>query len=230
MRNKQRILIAAMVLMIAALLNSCATSGLKSSHQKGFGPLSTRIPYVNMTNYYGYVSDAVVPDGKYKEKDAFYLYFWVPAVIDEVGVSMYSPADADPQEGDFKHPVYDEMIAADSEAFFDTYIALEKLDIFDPAKIKDGGSAISLLATNDDSSEMPKNPAGRKYNSLLRHVSEASDPLKALTRGVYRVTFTSFRGSVNGSYVANVGSNIPGVVIASSLEEPHDAVQTASAE
>lgn len=216
------------VLSLAVLFaSSCATTGLKSSIQKGFGPLSMRLPYASMANYYGYVSPGVEADGTYKEKDAYYLYFWVPAVIDEVGVSMYSPADMDPAEGDFVATNYQELIEGDSEAFFDTYLVLEKMDIFDPAKIKDGGNAISELATNDDSGEMAANPSGSKYNSLLRHKSEISDPLKALTRGVYRIGFTSFRGSVEGSFIANVGTNIPGVVIASSLEELHTAVNAA---
>lgn len=140
---------------------------------------------------------------------------------------MYSPADKEPAEGDFKHGLYEELIAADKKDFFDTYLVLEKMDIFAPEKIIEGGTAISVLATNDDSSEMPKNPAGRTYNSLLRHTSEASDPLKALTRGVYRISFTSFRGNVEGSYLANVGTNVPGVIIASSLEELHELVNAA---
>ncbi|MDC7218717.1 MAG: LipL32 family surface lipoprotein [Spirochaetales bacterium] len=223
----KRKLIAVIFAVAAIAMTGCSTTGLKSSHTKGIGPVSTRLPYLNMVNYFGYVSPDVTPDGEYKGKDAYYLYFWVPAVIDEVGVSMYSPADKEPAEGDFQHGLYEELIAADSEAFFDTYLVLEKMSIIDPAKIKDGGEALSVLATNDDSSEMPKNPAGRKYNSLLRHVSEASDPLKALTRGVYRISFTSFRGSVEGSYLANVGTNVPGVIIASSLEELHDMVNAA---
>lgn len=223
----KKAILVGLVGLMAIMASSCATTGLKSSMSKGVGPLSVQIPYANMVDYYGYVSSDVKPDGEYKEKDAFFLYFWVPAIIDEVGVAMYSPADKAPAEGDFKSGTYDNLIATDAEAFFDTYLVLEKMDIFDPAKIKDGGSPISELATNDDSSEMHKNPSGSSYNSLLRHESEVSDPLKALTRGVYRISFTSFRGDVEGSFIANVGTNLPGVVIASSLTELHDMVNVA---
>jgi len=227
MKNKFALSVIAFSVLLAS---SCTTSGLSSSITLGFGPFTVQAPYSSQTDYYGYVSADVKPDGKYKGKDAYYLYFWVPAVIDEVGVAMYSPANKAPKEGDFKSANFDNQYAADSESFFDTFIALEKMDIFDPAKIKEGGSVISELATNDDSSEMPKNPADQSYNSLLRHQSEVSNPLKALTRGVYRIVFTSFRGDIEGSFIAQVGTNIPGVVIASSLEELDKAVNTPESE
>ncbi len=218
----KKILKYSLAFVLIAGLVSCG--GLKSSRQKGFSIFKFRAPYVSKVNYFGYVSKDIKPDGKYKGKDTYYLYFWVPAVIDEVGVCMYSPADMKPAEGDFQHPKYAENIAKDAEAFFDTYLVLERLAIIDNKKIKNGGKVFSLLTTNDDSGELHKNPAGRKYNSLLRHVSQVSNPLKALIRGVYRISFTSFRGSVQGSYIAQVGTNIPGVVIASSLKELHEKV------
>jgi len=220
---RKGLLLSGLIGSFALLLSSCG-GGLKSSNMEGFGPFTARAPYVSTVDYFGYVSPAVQPDGEHKGKDAYYLYFWVPAIIDEVGVSMYSPANEEPEEGDFKHTVYDTEIKKDSKAFFDTYIALEKMAIFSPDSIKDGGSVMSLLTTNDDSSEMDENPSGRSYNSLLRHESTVSDPLKALVRGVYRISFTSFRGDVKGSYVATVGTNIPGVVVASSLAELHEKV------
>lgn len=223
MKFVKRLSLFALLAVASAGFVSCG-GGLKSSIRKGFGPLSMRVPYAKYVNYYGYVSSDIQPDGKYKGKDAYYLYFWVPAVIDEVGVSMYSPADKKPGSSDFKHPKYDAGIAKDAKAYFDTYLALERMDIIDPAKIKSGGKAISLLETNDDSGELPANPGGSRYNSLLRHKSQAGDPLKALVRGVYRITFTSFRGKVAGSYIATVGTNVPGVKIASSLEELHKIV------
>ncbi|WP_028972816.1 LipL32 family surface lipoprotein [Spirochaeta cellobiosiphila] len=227
MRNKIVISILTITTFLAV---GCSTSGLTSSITKGVGPLTVHAPYANMTNFYGYVASDVKADGEYKGKDSYYLYFWVPAVIDEVGVAMYSPADQVPSEGDYKSAIFDSAYEKDSEAFFDTFIALEKMDIFDPEKIKDGGSVVSELATNDDSGEMPKNPAGQSYNSLLRHKSDAGSPLKALTRGVYRIAFTSFRGDIEGSFTAQVGTNIPGVVIASSLEELHKAVNGTESE
>ena len=211
-----------LLFVLPFIVTACFGGGsfvLKSSVMKGVGPLKARLPYANTVNYFGYISPSVQPDGKYKGKDAFYLYFWVPAVIDEVGVSMYSPADRKPGGKDFKQKSYDELVAKNPKKYFDTYLALEKLNIFNPEKIKNGGSVMSKLAYNDDTSEIPANPGGMKYNSLLRHRSVASNPMKALVRGVYRITFTSFRGAVEGSYIATVGTNVPGVKIAASLEE-----------
>nr|WP_232011707.1 LipL32 family surface lipoprotein [Moritella yayanosii] len=62
------------------------------------------------------------------------------------------------------------------------------------------------------------NPSGSSYNSLLRQVSEVSSPTKALVRGVYRISFTSFRSAIEGSFEATIDTNVPGVNIAASLE------------
>lgn len=205
-------------------LVGCASKGLKSTKEAGFMFLKSKVPYANYVDYYGYVSPKTRADGKYKKKDTYYLYVWVPGVIDELGVSMYSPADKKPKSIDFKHKSFDKNFAKNNKDFFDTYLVLEKLKIKSAATIKNGGRALSLLKTNDDSREMPKNPSGRSYNSLLRHVSKASNPLKALTRGVYRIGFTSFRGSVKGSYIATIGTNIPGIKMAANLKSLHDLV------
>ena len=113
----------------------------------------------------------------------------------------------------------------DSSDYFDTYITLERSDIF----LKDDISAESVanaswytLARNDDSSEMPKNPGGRSYNSLLRYESDINDPLSALSVGLYRIGFTTYKtGEVSGTFLAQVGSPIklPGVGIAKTIEE-----------
>ncbi len=224
MKVIKRLLTIALMALAGVSLASCATGGLKSSNSLGYGPVSMRAPYASYSQYFGYVSPDVKPDGKYKGKDVYYLYFWVPAVIDEVGISMYSPADKEPSDSDFKSPAYDAGMAKDKDAFFDTYIVLDRMDILDPTKIKDGGKVFSTLQTNDDDSEMPANPSGSHYNSLLRHVSEVSDPMKALVRGVYRIGFTSFRGNVQGSYIATIGTTIPGVKVAATLDELHKIV------
>lgn len=211
-------------LLLLLSLVGCASKGLKSSKETGFMFLKAKIPYANYVDYYGFISPKTRPDGRYKNKDAYYLYVWVPGVIDELGISMYSPADKTPKNLDFKHKSFDKNFAKNNKDFFDTYLVLEKLKVKGPNSIQKGGPVLSLLKTNDDSREMEKNPSGRNYNSLLRHISEARNPLKALTRGVYRIGFTSFRGAVRGSYIATVGSNIPGVKMASNLLELHKMV------
>lgn len=224
MRRKLAMFAILVLSLLMITQTAFAGSELKSSIVKGFGPVKAAVPYLNTVNYFGYIAKDTKPDGKFKGKDAFYIYVWVPVIIDEIGISMYSPADMEPAKGDFKHPLFDKDMARDPKRFFDTFIALERMAIIEPEKIKDGGKPFSMLAENDDSGEMHPLPSGSKYNSLLRHVSTPKDPLKALVRGVYRITFTSFRGNVEGSFIATVGTNIPGVIIAPTLQDLHKLV------
>ena len=203
---------------------SAGGPALKSSVTQGVAGVEARLPYANYTNYFGYVDASVKPEGKYKNKDAYYLYAWVPAAVDEIGVSMISPATSAPTKSDFVNANYSQNFESDSSTFFDTYLVLDRMDIIDPAKIKNGGKSLQKLTYNDDSSELPKNPGGQSYNSLMRHTSDINNPSKALVRGVYRISFTSFRSSVEGSFEATVGTNVPGVKIAASLEELHNLV------
>lgn len=219
MRKTQRILIVCLAFFLCTGFFGKGDNNLKSSQSKGVGPLKVRLPYLNYSKYFGYVDTSVKPEGKYKDKDAYYLYVWVPAAIDELGVSMVSPAKGKPGKKDFVHELFKKGMKKDKKAYFDTYLVLDRLDVTDAAKIKDGGKVLQTLKYNDDSSELKKNPGGRKYNSLLRHQTELGSPTKALVRGVYRVSFTSFRGKVNGSYMATIGSNVPGIKIANSLEK-----------
>lgn len=167
-------LILAASIASTVFLAGCSGAQLKSSNATSLAGFEMRAPYVNYSDYFGYVNQSVKPDGKYKGKDAYYLYLWVPAAIDELGVSMVSPAPKEPKEGDFIHPNFNAGMEKSSEAFFDTYLALDRLQITDPTKIKDGGKVLQSLASNDDSSELDANPSGAKYNSLLRQVSDLS--------------------------------------------------------
>lgn len=210
----------------ALSLTACMATGpaLKSSISEGVAGLEARLPYANYSNYFGYVDKSIKPDGKYKNKDAYYLYAWVPAAVDEIGVSMMSPAVSKPSNADFVNANYTKKFGNDPKTYFDTYIVLDRMNIIDPANIKKGGKSLQTLTLNDDSSELPKNPGGQSYNSLLRQTTDINNPSKALVRGVYRISFTSFRSAVEGSFEATVGTNVPGVKIASSLDELHKLV------
>ncbi|MFT7683849.1 MAG: hypothetical protein ACI935_003372 [Moritella dasanensis] len=213
-------------LLAITTLAGCMSTGphLKSSNKEGIAGMEIRAPYVSYTNYFGYIDGSVKPDGKIKGKPAYYLYAWVPGVIDEIGVSMISPAEATPAEGDFVQSTFEASLQSAPGKYFDTYITLDRLNIIDNTKINKGGKVLQALNNNDDTSELPANPSGSSYNSLLRQVSEVSSPTKALVRGVYRISFTSFRSAIEGSFEATVGTNIPGVKIAASLDELHELV------
>lgn len=211
-----------------ACLSGCMSTGphLKSSISEGVAGLEARLPYAEYVNYFGYVDSNMKSQGKYKDKDAYYLYAWVPAAIDEIGISMISPAFSAPSGDDFVDQNFEKNGIDDK--FFDTYIVLERMNIIDNTKIAQGGRPIQTLGENDDSAELPKNPGGSSYNSLLRKTSSLTNPQDALVRGVYRITFTSFRGDVEGSYEATIGTNVPGVKIAASLEELDALVNAAN--
>ncbi len=185
-----------------------------------------RIPYTSMTSYYGYVGGESKPDEEKGGKKYYYLYVWIPVAAPELGIRMISPVpdNEKPTTNDFQSSNF-EKNATDKTSYFDTWIAFDKasgiLSIAD-IKSKAKTSSWNTIDKNDDSGEMPANPGGSKYNSLMRITSEISDPLKALTVGLYRIGFTTYKtGDVKGSFLAQIGApiNIPGIVVAGSLDE-----------
>ena len=134
------------------------------------------------------------------------------------------PKEQRPQEGDFKAPEWDSEGANDATNYFDTYLTFERhATVVTPDAIASAKDAVQdtskwiVLERNDDSSEMPANPGGRNYNSLLRVTDETK-----LLRGLYRIGFTTYkRGEVKGSFLAQVGApvKLPGVAIAKTLDD-----------
>lgn len=185
-----------------------------------------RVPYTDMMTYYGYVKPGSKPDEERDGKKYYYVYVWIPAVAPEIGVRMISPVPdkMEPAEGDMMAPDYKEN-AADKTNYFDTWISFERaLDVTAVADAATKGKTAKWISygNNDDSSELPAQPSGSKYNSVLRITSETSDPLKSLVAGLYRIGFTTYKkGEVQGSFVAQIGApvKLPGVKVAKTLEE-----------
>jgi hypothetical protein len=228
--------------LVSLLAVSCATGGLSSFGaeigEKRVGPKTIRIPYTSVVNYFGYAIPGVESDAMENGKKKFFIYVWVPVVAPEIGVRMISPIPAgmNPGEGDFVSSTFAQGEAddADRARYFDTWIAFERADgIFLADQIPNALSATwSRIEYNDDSSEMPNNPAGNRRNSLLRVVSDIDDPLRSLVAGLYRVAFTSFGSSeVEGSFLAQIGAPIamPGVVIGQTIDEIVAALAAAEA-
>jgi hypothetical protein len=194
-----------------------------SSVTKQVGPKTIAVPYTDVITYLGYAApntEDEIKDGK----KFYYIYVWVPLVAPELGVRMMAPVgDAKVSKEAIKSSDFDAN--AKSSDYFDTYITLERSDILKAEDItadKVKGAKWVTLERNDDSSEMPKQPSGSSYNSLLRYKSEAGDPLKALTAGLYRVGFTTYKvGEVKGTFLAEVAAPIklPGVAVAKTLDE-----------
>ncbi|MEI7499262.1 MAG: Lipl32 family lipoprotein [Bacteroidota bacterium] len=184
-----------------------------------------RVPYTSLTSYFGFVKPGAVPDETKNGKKFYYLYLWIPAVAPEIGIRMISPVPEGmkPSETDFVGADY-KANEGNTKDYFDTWITLERANgvatVDDIMKGKN--TTWNTYASNDDSGELPAQPSGSKYNSLMRITSETSDPLKALVVGLYRIGFTTYKvGEVQGSFVAQVGApvKLPGVGISSNLED-----------
>ncbi|MBE0391836.1 Lipl32 family lipoprotein [Flavobacterium sp. PL002] len=193
-----------------------------SSIEKKVGPKTIKVPYTDVISYLGYAAagneDEIVDNKKF-----YYIYLWVPAVAPELGVRMLSPVAKTKVKDAITAAAYTEN--ASSNDYFDTYITLERSTIFKKEDITADAAKNATwtkLASNDDSSEMPKQPSGRSYNSLLRYKSEMGSPTKALTVGLYRIGFTTYKtGEVKGTFLAEVAApvKLPGVVMAKTIEE-----------
>ncbi len=185
-----------------------------------------RVPYSDVISYYGYIKPGAKPDEVRGGKNYFYLYVWIPAAAPEIGVRMISPVpeSMNPEKEDITSATFTAN-ATERKEFFDTWIAFEKAEnvtSLDGVAAKAGSLKWNTIDQNDDNGEMPAQPSGSKYNSLMRMTSEVSNPLKALTMGLYRVCFTTYKtGEVKGSFLAQLGApvKLPGVKIASSIAD-----------
>ena len=191
-----------------------------SSVEKKVGPKTIKVPYTDVISYLGYAAagneDEIVDGKKFH-----YIYLWIPAVAPELGVRMLSPVAKTKVKDAITSDEYTEN--ASSSDYFDTYITLERSTIFTKEGITEESAknaTWTTLASNDDNSEMPKQPSGSSYNSLLRYKSEVGSPTKALTVGLYRIGFTTYKtGEVKGTFLAEVAAPIklPGVVMAKTI-------------
>lgn len=218
------------IFILALLVVSCSTiklsifgaeMGVQSNPIPGMDDI--RIPYTSTVKYFGYVKPGEEADEMIDGKKVYYLYVWIPAVAPEIGVRMLSPTTGyvEPEEGDIVAAGYMENVGSDGEAFFDTWINFERaLTVINPEDILQNANNSDWISfnTNDDSSEMPSQPSGSSYNSLMR-VESGDIPI---VRGLYRIGFTTYKvGEVKGSFYAEIGAPIelPGVVIAKTLED-----------
>ena len=191
--------------------------------KKSFMGKTVGVPYTSLVTYFGYIKPGSKPDAVINKKKIYFIYVWIPAVAPELGIRMISPASSitpalRPKKKDFVSPLWEEG-QKDTESYFDTWVSLERATSIKKAadiKTKLSKTKWVRLGANDDSSELFAQPSGSKYNSVLRIVSQPSNPTKALTKGLYRIGFTTFkRGEVKGTFIAQVGAPIklPGVII-----------------
>lgn len=221
MKVKNLLPLTILLLGSVATMNAQKLKKFGSSVEKKIGPKTIKVPYTDVISYLGYATPGSEDEVK-DNKKFYYIYVWVPLAAPELGVRMTSPVN-----GKIKGAIASQGYTdnASSSEYFDTYITLERSDIIS----KDGITAESAksakwvtLEKNDDSSEMPKQPSGSSYNSLLRYKSDISNPTKAIVAGLYRVGFTTYKkGEVKGTFLAQVAApvKLPGVVMAKTIEE-----------
>lgn len=185
-----------------------------------------RVPYTDLTSYFGYIKPGSKPDEVKGGKKMYYIYVWIPVAAPEIGIRMISPApeNVKPSDKDYVSTDFTEN-SSDTKNFFDTWVTFERADGI--LKLEDVASKAktakwTTIETNDDSSEMPAQPSGSKYNSLMRITSDTSNPSKSIVMGLYRIGFTTYKtGDVQGSFLAQLGAPIklPGVAVAVKPEE-----------
>lgn len=185
-----------------------------------------RVPYTDLTSYFGYIKPGSKPDEVKGGKKMYYIYVWIPVAAPEIGIRMISPAPENmkPSDKDYVSADYTAN-ASDTKSFFDTWVTFERADgIFklEDVATKAKTAKWTTIETNDDSSEMPAQPSGSKYNSLMRITSDTSNPTKSIVMGLYRIGFTTYKtGDVQGSFLAQLGAPIklPGVAVAVKPED-----------
>ena len=216
---KNASLLILLIFAASSTVNAQKLKAFGSSIEKKVGPISKRVPYTDVVSYLGHAApgtESEIKDGK----KFYYIYLWVPAVAPELGLRMMSPAGNTKTKNPIIADGYEDN--KKSKDYFDTYITLERSSVFTKDGIAGSANATwTTLERNDDSGEMPKQPSGSSYNSLLRYKSKVGDPLKALTKGLYRIGFTTYKkGEVNGTFLAQIGSpvKLPGVVMSNTIE------------
>lgn len=185
-----------------------------------------RVPYTDLTSYFGYIKPGSKPDEVKGGKKMYYIYVWIPMAAPEIGIRMISPApeSVKPTDKDYVSADYTAN-ASDTKNFFDTWVTFERAEgilKLEDVAAKAKTAKWNTIESNDDSSDMPAQPSGSKYNSLMRITSDTSNPTKAIVMGLYRIGFTTYKtGEVQGSFLAQLGAPIklPGVAVAVKPED-----------
>lgn len=219
------------LLFITFAFSLCA-QGLFISEKGSKFVLGKRIgiPYQQTVNVFGYIAEGQKPDAIENGKKMYYFYIWVPAVVPEIGVRMMSPIpdSKSPQNDDFCLPGYSADVERNN--YFDTWVRLDRAGLItsiDDAINKVKNTTWIPYGSDDDSSELPANPGGQNYNSVLRVETELGS--LPLVVGIYRVAFTTYKSGedIVGSFWAQIGTTLklPGVMIARTVPELVDKVK-----
>lgn len=173
------------------------------------GDQVARPPYMSVFSYYGYLGEAGRERSDAQPSSS--LYFWLPTSSPELGVRFLSKvqASARPDAGrDVVEGAY--QAHRGDPAFFDPAIEVQRcLTVLDVSDVAKPCAQWMALGNNDDSVEMPPNPEGKLTNSLVRIGTHPDDPLKSLTRGLYRVNVRAAKKTLcGGTFLLQLGAPV----------------------
>ena len=169
-----------------------------------------RPPYMSQVGYFGHVGTAQpsrMEAGQAKND----IYLWLPTSTPELGVRFLSQVNGHAKPNAARDTVEEAFSSNSSDkAHFDPAIAVSRcLAALELGDVTKPCPQWVDLGDNDDSPEMPADADGKYTNSLVRIATHLDDPLKALVRGLYRVTFTAAKGSqLQGNYVMQLGAPV----------------------
>ncbi len=172
-------------------------------------------------SYFGYLAPGAEGDGTVDGKRIHRLWLWFPTHLDTLGVRMISPVgSAKPGPGDLTADDYEAN--ALSKAFFDPWFRLVRCaSALNPEDLADPCTQWIELGTGVDSDKLPPLPNGQRGNAEVNLVADQADIHKALTRGMYRVSYAAQSGSGDGTFLLQVGTDeaLQGFAIATSQKE-----------
>jgi len=196
----------------------------KSTIAKKIGPKEINIPYTKVYNYLEYL-DGSNQDNIIDEQKKVQLYIWIPIAVNEIGLRMVSPAERTKVKNAVKSKAYEQH--AKSSDTLDTSIQLERSNIIDikgisEEKIKN--TTWTVVDSNQNAKDMliDIDFAADSGHSVERYITRKDQPLKAVTRGLYRVNFKIFRfQNEKGTFLGQIGFpiKIPGIIVARNIDD-----------
>ena len=157
------------------------------------------IPYDHVAGYFDAILNDQPADSTDGKHNFYFLYFYVPVEVNEIGIRLISPvpAYASPQPGDFETDAYESR--KKQETYFNPGFVLEQRIVMN-VESKEEITWVPI-GKNNDSDELLAQPNGKHTNALLR-VHDTVYPA-----GIYRVRFFSeMDKDISASYLIQAGT------------------------
>jgi len=175
------------------------------------GGSSGGMPYGTVLSYFGYLAPGAEGEGTLDGKPVHCLWLWFPNHVDALGVRMISPAGSrKPGPGDLTAGDYEAN--ALSKASFDPWFRFERCaSALNPEDLKDACTQWIALGTGN----------GQRGSAEVSLVADQADIQKALTRGMYRVSYAAQSGTGEGTFLLQLGTGeaLQGFAVATSQKE-----------